>query len=85
MNPVGAGVADAIGGATMTTCQPEQVWSPGVPTCVPFDCGSLALSNGVVNYSSTTFGSQATFVCNANFQLSGGTSPATCQAVGGIG
>jgi Notch-like protein len=51
----------------------------------PFDCGSLsAPANGTVTAATTTFGSTATYACNANFTLNG-SATRTCASSGWSG
>ena len=46
------------------------------------DCGTLtAPTNGTISFTTTTFGSTATYSCNTGYTLSGG-SIRTCQSDG---
>ncbi|XP_030224956.1 sushi, von Willebrand factor type A, EGF and pentraxin domain-containing protein 1 isoform X2 [Gadus morhua] len=58
-------------GEGVMTCQLNSTWS-STPECKEFNCGSLELVNGHVEYSEgTSFGSLATFSCNDGYILSG--------------
>ena len=50
---------------------------------VVVDCGSLASpANGQVSLTTTTFGSTATYECDAGYVLVGGEETRTCQENG---
>uniref|UniRef100_A0A8C5CCX1 Sushi domain-containing protein n=1 Tax=Gadus morhua TaxID=8049 RepID=A0A8C5CCX1_GADMO len=54
----------STGGSGKTTCA-AGTWTPSTLRCEKFNCGSLELVNGHVEYSEgTSFGSLATFSCN---------------------
>ncbi|CAL8250157.1 unnamed protein product [Arctogadus glacialis] len=65
------------GGSGQTTCM-AGTWIPPTLTCTKYNCGSLELVNGQVDYSDGTFfGSVATFSCNDGYIL-GGRNQLTC-------
>jgi CUB/sushi domain-containing protein len=69
-------------GAATRTCQTDGTWSGTAATCAPIDCGApTSPTNGTVSAPATTYGSNATYVCNAGFQLSG-SATRTCQSNG---
>jgi CUB/sushi domain-containing protein len=69
-------------GSASRTCGADGQWSGTATSCQPASCGSLSNpTNGTVSTTSTVTGGQATYTCNAGFQLSG-TSPRSCNATG---
>ncbi|HVZ73733.1 MAG TPA: hypothetical protein VHJ20_15240 [Polyangia bacterium] len=67
-------------GIASRTCQASGTWSGSPPTCAPVDCGVPSKpGNGTVTYTTTTYGSSATYGCNTGYTLSGATTT-TCQA-----
>ena len=70
-------------GAATRMCRANGTWSGRAPTCPPVDCGPLPPpANGDVIAAATTFGSIASYFCDAGFMMSGGTPDRTCQADG---
>jgi hypothetical protein len=64
------------------TCQADGTWSGVAATCTIASCGTLvAPTNGSVSAPTITYGSTATYGCNAGFALVGSTTR-TCQADG---
>ncbi|MBI5498035.1 MAG: choice-of-anchor D domain-containing protein [Deltaproteobacteria bacterium] len=71
-----------ISGSSTRTCGTGGVWSGSAPSCVPVDCGSLTSpTNGTVSAPTTTYGSTATYSCNAGYPISG-SSTRTCGTGG---
>lgn len=69
-----------LNGNTTRTCQADGTFGGTAPTCDPVDCGPLtAPTNGSVSTPTTTYGSTATYSCDAGYALTG-TSTRTCQA-----
>ena len=70
-------------GTASVTCQNDGTWSDVAPVCDPVDCGNPdpAPANGSVSYTSTTYGSAATYDCNAGYGLVGNATT-TCQSNG---
>ncbi|XP_064386146.1 uncharacterized protein LOC135334769 isoform X3 [Halichondria panicea] len=63
-------------------CRSDRAWSGGVITCQIVDCGNPpVISNGVRQFSATTFEETATYMCAGSFTLSG-DSTLTCMASG---
>ncbi|XP_030225187.1 membrane cofactor protein isoform X29 [Gadus morhua] len=61
----------STGGSGKTTCA-AGTWTTSTLSCEKFNCGSLELVNGHVEYSEgTSFGSVATFSCKDGYILSG--------------
>ncbi|XP_056443631.1 sushi, von Willebrand factor type A, EGF and pentraxin domain-containing protein 1-like isoform X4 [Gadus chalcogrammus] len=61
----------STGGSGKTTCE-AGTWTPSTLGCEKFNCGSLKLVNGHVEYSEgTSFGSVAIFSCNDGYILEG--------------
>ncbi|XP_056443789.1 sushi, von Willebrand factor type A, EGF and pentraxin domain-containing protein 1-like isoform X7 [Gadus chalcogrammus] len=61
----------STGGSGKTTCE-AGTWTPSTLGCEKFNCGSLELVNGHVEYSEgTSFGSVAIFSCNDGYILEG--------------
>ncbi len=59
-------------GPTSRTCRSDETWSGRAPTCAPVDCGALpAPANGAVDAMFTTFGSIASYFCDAGYELVG--------------
>ncbi|HJL00732.1 MAG TPA: EGF domain-containing protein [Polyangiaceae bacterium LLY-WYZ-15_(1-7)] len=72
-----------IVGTDTRTCEASGSWSGSAPSCTPVDCGSLpSPTNGSVSFSSTTFGSIASYSCDSGFMMTGGDVARTCQAEG---
>ncbi|XP_064386127.1 sushi, von Willebrand factor type A, EGF and pentraxin domain-containing protein 1-like isoform X2 [Halichondria panicea] len=69
-------------GSNTRTCGANGGWTPNPPICDPVDCGPLTdPSNGMVDVTTTTFGSTATYTCNTGYMLTGDTTR-TCGAGG---
>ncbi|XP_064386406.1 uncharacterized protein LOC135334956 isoform X2 [Halichondria panicea] len=67
---------------TTSTCQSNRMWSEPSLTCQIVDCNNPPMiSNGMRQFSATTFGETATYMCNGIFVLSG-SSTVTCMASG---
>ncbi|XP_035690033.1 CUB and sushi domain-containing protein 3-like [Branchiostoma floridae] len=67
-----------VGGSTRT-CQTDLTWSGSSPTCTAVQCPALtAPTNGGVS-GGNSYGSMATFTCDAGYSLSG-SATLTCQA-----
>ncbi|XP_071491017.1 LOW QUALITY PROTEIN: sushi, von Willebrand factor type A, EGF and pentraxin domain-containing protein 1-like [Diadema antillarum] len=61
-------------------CLGNQTWSTNDFSCVPSSCSEpLLLENGRAKYTSVSFGSTVTYLCNEGFRAVGETV-ATCQA-----
>jgi hypothetical protein len=73
---------DLVGSATVT-CQTDGTWSDAPPSCDPVDCGTPdpAPANGSLSHTTTTYGSTATYSCDAGYGLVGAET-VTCQADG---
>ncbi|XP_065189561.1 P-selectin-like [Sycon ciliatum] len=70
---------NALSGSRYTVCQADGTWSTATPNCTANTCWSLSAPiNGYVYMDDTTFGSKASFSCNAGYQLTG-VSSVTCR------
>ena len=69
-------------GISERTCLANGRWSNSPPQCVPSDCGEPEpLTNGNVDYSSSSIGSTAVYRCNQGYRFRG-TNSAICQSNG---
>ena len=69
-------------GTLERTCLATGRWSNSLPRCVPSDCGEPAsLTNGHVDFSSTSIGSTAVYRCSEGYRLRGSSS-SICQSSG---
>jgi hypothetical protein len=74
----------AASASTTRTCQASGAWSGAAPSCAIKSCPSLAgPTNGSVSAPTLTYGSTATYSCNAatGYKIAG-TATQTCQADG---
>ena len=71
----------AASGTVMRTCAAAG-WSDAAPTCAIVTCPALTdPAGGTVSAPAVTYGSMATYACNAGY-LQSGTVMRTCQATG---
>jgi len=59
-------------GSAQSNCQEGGAWSPPFPYCEPVDCGPApSIASGGIHYTNTTFGSNATYYCDAGYSMIG--------------
>jgi formylglycine-generating enzyme required for sulfatase activity len=69
-------------GTTTRSCQASAAWSATSPDCAPIDCGAPpAVANASRTFTTTTFGSTATYACAPGFNRVGAESSG-CTASG---
>ncbi|XP_078403913.1 C4b-binding protein alpha chain-like [Cetorhinus maximus] len=60
------------GSSRYITCKADSTWSPLNTACEPRNCGNPGeILNGYFNATSTTFGEQVTFYCDAGYRIVG--------------
>lgn len=71
-----------VSNTSIRTCNSDGHWDALTPECKLVDCGSLSdPSDGIVSFSSSTYGSQAIYKCNTGFTTSS-PSTRTCTSEG---
>ena len=70
-----------LDGLGVRTCQADGTWDQQKPVCQIVQCPELTLTNGAINTTLRSFGTEVTFSCTDPYRLDGPTT-LTCTASG---